>query len=224
MKPKSVNGRLDQVELVAQPTDMEALMKRHLLRLAALAALSVAGLGFAQTDSHDVTVRIPSVLQLRITNGVSTAESTNPSVTFDYQAAANINTYLNTVNAGGGLLNPTATVDFGNILVFSNRSAAWTVTVSAVPMTFTNNLAVTGATGAGVALGDIRVAPSGTRGSGVTTVTANYNMAGGTVATGNRTTGWSALGISGTDYRLNVNGDEDPGTYTTVVTYTIATP
>jgi hypothetical protein len=204
---------------------MEALhMKRHLLRLAALAALSVAGLGFAQTDSHDVTVRIPSVLQVRITNGVSTAESANPSVTFDYQAAANINTYLNTVNLGGGLLNPTAVVDFGNVLVFSNRSGTWTVTVAAAPLTFTNNLAVTGATGAGVALGDISVVPSGVQGTGVTTRSASYTMAGGTVATGGRTTGWSGLGIGGNDYRLNVNGNEDPGTYVSVVTYTIATP
>ncbi|MGL4611182.1 MAG: hypothetical protein ACRCYY_16145 [Trueperaceae bacterium] len=199
-------------------------MKRHLIRLAALGALSVASLGFAQTDTHDVTVRIPSVLQLRVTNGTSNAEATNPSVTFDYQAAANINTYLNSINAGGGLLNPTATADFGNILVFSNRTAGWTVTVSSAPLTYTNNLSVAGATGLGVALGDIRVAPSGTRGSGVGTVTANYDMSGGTVATGTRTTGWSALGISGADYRLNVNGDEDPGQYTTVVTYTIATP
>lgn len=200
-------------------------MKRHLLRLAALAGLAVAGFGFAQSDSHDVTVRIPSVLQLRITDGTSTADATNSSVTFDYQAAANINTYLNTVNAGGGLLNPTAVANFGNVVVFSNRSATWSVGVAATALTFTNNLAVAGATGAGVALGDIRVVPSGTKGTGVTTVAANWNMATTTaVATGGRTTGWSALGFGGTDYRLNVNGDEDPGTYTTVVTYTITAP
>jgi hypothetical protein len=227
MKPNSVNGRLDWVELVAQPTDMEALsMKRHLLRLAALAALSVAGLGFAQTDSHDVTVKIPSVLQLRITDGTSTADATNSSVTFDYQGtAANITTYLNTVNAGGGNLNPTAFANFGNVVVFSNRSAAWSVGVSATALVYTNNLSVAGATGAGVALADIKVIPSGTKGSGVTTVAANWNLGTTTaVATGGRTTGWSALGFGGTDYRLTVNGDEDPGTYTNVVTYTITAP
>jgi hypothetical protein len=226
MKPSPVIGRFGRVELVAQPTDMEALfMKRHLLRLAALAALSVAGLGFAQSDSHDVTVKIPSVLQLRITDGTSTADATGSSVTFDYQAAANINTYLNTVNLGGGNLNPTAVANFGNVVVFSNRSATWSVGVAATALTFTNNLSVTGATGVGVALADVKVIPSGTKGSGVTTVAANWNLGTTTaVATGSRTTGWSALGFGGNDYRLAVNGDEDPGTYATVVTYTITAP
>lgn len=197
---------------------------KHLLRLAVLSLLAAASFAAAQTDSHDVTVRIPSVLQVRITDGTSTAASAAPAIMFDYQAAANINTYLNTVNVGGGNLAPTAVTDFGNILVFSNRSGTWNVNVSASALTFTNNLGVTGATGAGVALADMVVTPSGALGSGVSSRSANYNLAGGLVASGTRTTGWSGLGISGNDYALVVNGDEDPGQYVTVVTYTIVAP
>jgi hypothetical protein len=207
---------------------MEALsMKRHLLRLAALAALSVAGLGFAQTDTHDVTVRIPSVLQVRITNGTSTAASAAPAIEFDYQAAANINTYLGTVNAGGGDLPPTLVTDFGNVLVFSNRVGTWNLRVSAAALTFTNNLALTPApTGVGVALADLKVTPSGTMDSSVASRSASYTLAvaPAIVASGGRTTGWASTGISGNDYDLVVNGDEDPGQYVTTVTYTISMP
>lgn len=198
-------------------------MKR-VFRLAVLSLLAAASFAAAQTDSHDVTVRIPSVLQIRIIDGTGNNAAANPAITFDYQAAANINTYLNTVNAGGGDLPPTAVTTFDNIKVFSNRTGAWNVNVAATALSFNNNLAVAGATGAGVALADLKVTPSGAIGSGVGTVTPSFTMAGGLVASGTRTTGWSALGISGADYDLVVNGDEDPGEYTTVVTYTITAP
>jgi hypothetical protein len=207
---------------------MEALfMKRHLLRLAALAALSVAGLGFAQTDTHDVTVKIPSVLQVRITNGTSTAASAAPAIEFDYQAAANINTYLNTVNAGGGDLPPTLVTDFGNVLVFSNRVGTWNLRVSAAALTYSNNLGLTPApTGVGVALADLKVTPSGTMDSSVASRSASYTLATAPaiVASGSRTTGWASTGIGGSDYDLVVSGDEDPGQYVTTVTYTISMP
>jgi hypothetical protein len=229
MKPKSVNGRLDEVELVAQPTDMEALfMKRHLLRLAALAGLAVAGFGFAQSDTHDVTVRIPSVLQVRITNGTSTAASAAPAVTFDYQTnAADVTTYLNTVNAGGGDLPPTLVTDFGNVLVFSNRVGTWNLGVSALNLTYSNNLGLTPApTGVGVALADLKVTPAGTQDASVATRSPSYTLSNtsAVVATGTRTTGWASVGIRGQDYALTVNGNEDPGQYVTTVTYTITMP
>jgi hypothetical protein len=202
-------------------------MKRHLLRLAALAALSVAGLGFAQTDTHDVTVRIPSVLQVRITAGTSNNAAAAPAVTFDYQDAAHINTYLNTVNAGGGDLAPTAVADFDNIKVFSNRVGTWNLRVSAAAFTFTNNLGLTPApAGVGVALADIKVTPSGTMDTSVTSRSTTYSLATApaVVASGGRTTGWAAVGIGGNDYDLTVNGDEDPGQFVTTVTYTISMP
>ncbi len=203
-------------------------MKRHLLRLAALAALSVAGLGFAQTDTHDVTVRIPSVLQVRITNGISTAASATPAIEFDFQTLpANVNAYLNTVNLGGGDLAPTAVTDFGNILVFSNRVGTWNLRVSAAALTFTNNLGLTPApTGVGVALADLKVTPSGTMDTSVASRSTTYTLATAPaiVASGGRTTGWASTGIGGNDYDLVVSGDEDPGQYVTTVTYTISMP
>lgn len=202
-------------------------MKRHLLRLAALAGLAVAGFGFAQSDTHDVTVKIPSVLQVRITNGTSTAASAAPAIEFDYQAAANINTYLNAVNAGGADLAPTLVTDFGNVLVFSNRVGTWNLRVSANALTYTNNLGLTPApTGVGVALADLKVTPAGTMDSSVTSRSANFALATAPaiVASGSRTTGWASVGISGNDYKLTVSGDEDPGQFVTTVTYTISMP
>jgi hypothetical protein len=202
-------------------------MKRHLLRLAALAGLAVAGFGFAQTDSHDVTVRIPSVLQVRITDGTSTAASAAPAITFDYQDPTYLNTYLNTVNGGGGDLPPTNVAQFGNILVFSNRVGTWNLRVSAAALTYSNNLGLTPApTGVGVALADLKVTPSGTMDSSVASRSASYTLATAPaiVASGSRTTGWASVGISGNDYDLVVNGDEDPGQYVTTVTYTISMP
>ncbi len=202
-------------------------MKRHLLRLAALAALSVAGLGFAQTDTHDVTVRIPSVLQVRITDSTGNNPGANPAIEFDYQAAANLPTYLNTVNLGGGDLAPTAVTDFTNIKVFSNRVGTWNLRVSAAALTFTNNLGLTPApTGVGVALADLKVTPSGTMDASVTSRSTSYTLATAPaiVASGGRTTGWAAVGIGGNDYDLVVNGDEDPGQYVTTVTYTVSMP
>ena len=36
--------------------------------------------------------------------------------------------------------------------------------------------------------------------------------------------GWVTLGFNGLDYTLNVDGDEVPGTYTSVITYSIVNP
>lgn len=38
------------------------------------------------------------------------------------------------------------------------------------------------------------------------------------------TSGWKSLGFNGLDYRVKVDGDEDPGEYATTVTYTIVEP
>ena len=187
------------------------------------AGLLVAGGAFAQTDSHDVNIKLPNVLQLRITDGTGNNASGNAAIEFDYQtAAANVDTYLNTVNAGGGDLDPTSVTGFGDVVVFANR-ASWNVEVSSTALAFNDNLGLgTGVSGAGVALTDVRVAPTGTPGAGVSSVTPTWDLSGSTVASGVKTSGWSSLGFDGDDYVFAVNGDEDPGEYTTVVTYTIS--
>ena len=196
-------------------------MKKLVSTLLATAMLVGLGAAFAQASSHDVEIRIPNVLQLRIVNGSSLAAASSPSVTFDFQA--NQAAYLDLVNAGGGELAPTSVTNFSDVIVFSNR-ASWTVTVSAGEITFDNNLGLAGATNLGISLADIIVRPSGTPGANVSTLEASWSLTGGTIATGVRTQGWRNLGFGGADYRFAVNGDEDPGTYTTTVTYTIAAP
>ena len=188
------------------------------------AGLLVAGGAFAQTDSHDVNIKIPNVLQLRITDGTGNNASGSAAIEFDYQTvAANVDTYLNTVNGGGGDLDPTSVSGFGDVIVFANR-ASWSVDVSSTALAFNDNLGLGSVTGAGVALADVRVAPSGAAGTGVSSVTPTWDLSGSTVATGVKTSGWSSLGFDGDDYVFAVNGDEDPGEYTTVVTYSITAP
>ncbi len=225
MKSAPVFGRLGQTELVAQPAKVSKgfTMKHILSTLLISALLASLGSAFAQSASHELEIRIPNVLMLRITDGSSNSAAVSPAVNFDFQAAANVDTYLDMVNGGGGNLLPTSVNNFGDVIVFSNR-ATWNVTVAASVVTFANNLGIAGITGNGVALSDISVTPSGTAGLNVSSVSASWDLTGSTIANGVRTQGWRSLGFGGDDYRFSVNGDEDPGTYTTTVTYTIAAP
>lgn len=196
-------------------------MKKLVSTLLATAMLVGLGAAFAQASSHDVEIRIPNVLQLRIVNGAGVAAASGPSVTFDFQGDADA--YLDTVNGGGGELAPTSWNQFDNVVVFSNR-ATWSVTVSATAIVFDNNYGLAGMTPNGVSLADIIVRPSGTTETNVSSRASSWDMTGGTIASGVRTQGWRRLGFGGGDYRFAVNGDENPGTYTTTVTYTIAAP
>lgn len=197
---------------------------KKLFALIITGAFLVAGTAFAQTDTHDVNIKIPNVLQLRITDGSGNNASGNAAIEFDYQSAANVDTYLSTVNGGGGDLAPTTVTGFGDVIVFANRGA-WNVSVAATALNFTDNLSLgASVTGAGVALADIKVTPSGTAGTGVSSVSPTWDMTSGQIASGVKTQGWSSLGFDGNDYAFTVSGDEDPGEYTTVVTYSVAAP
>lgn len=195
-------------------------MKKLVVITFVSAMFLASGAAFAQSASHDVEIRLPNVLMLRITDGTSNAAATDPSVLFDFQG--DMDTYLDMVNTGGGNLEPTDVSAFGDVIVFSNR-ATWTVTVAADPIAFDDSVGV-GVAGNGVALSDITVVPSGTAGLNVSSVETSWDLTGSAIATGVRTQGWRSLGFSGDDYRFAVDGDEDPGTYTTTVTYTIAAP
>ena len=228
MKSQPVFGRLGEMELVAQPAEIffsEGNIMKKLFAFAITSALIALGTAFAQTDTHDVNIKIPNVLQLRITDGTGNNASANAAIEFDYQTnAANVDTYLTTVNGGGGDLAPTTVTGFGDVIVFANRGT-WNVSVSSTAMNFNDNLGLgASVTGAGVALADIKVAPSGTAGTGVSAVSGNFDLTSGQIANGAKTQGWSSLGFDGNDYVFSVNGDEDPGEYTTVVTYSIAAP
>jgi hypothetical protein len=84
-----------------------------------------------------------------------------------------------------------------------------------------------GETAAGLALSDITVDPSAVAGvDGITSINDTFvlSTAEQSIAAGTRTLGWTSLGIAGNAYRINVSGDEAPGTYDTTVTYTITAP
>ena len=193
--------------------------------VAAVLLASGAVFGKSATTEHELEIRIPDVLFLRITDGTegSNASADNPSVMFDFQALENIDTYMDMVNAGGGDLEPTNVNNFGDVIVFANRGA-WSVGVSAEDFDFEDNLDLE-VTHNGVALGDIKVVRSGTPGTNVSSVAASWDLTTATaIASGTRTQGWNSLGFSGIDYSFTVDGHEAPGTYTTTVTYTITAP
>jgi hypothetical protein len=195
-------------------------MKKLIGTLATLGLVLTLGVGFANAPSasHDVNIRIPNVLFLRITDGISNARLDGTTVNFDFNADdAAINTYLDHVTAVDDGADPwIGSTDndpaFGDVIVFSNRAADWRVTVQATDTAF--------------GLANIRVTPGGTNTSGATAVgpwtlsTAATNI----FTNGSRTQGWQSLGFSAADYEIRLDGTELPGDYFTAVTYTILQP
>jgi hypothetical protein len=199
-------------------------MKKNLIATLATVTLLAAGAAFAQaTATHGVDVRIPAVLSLRITTGTGNAAASNPAVVFDFTSGQGFTDYLAALDSGFGWIAPTTVTNFGDVVVFANRGT-WSVAVSASTIGFLDNV-VLGELPAGVNLADIVVTPTGAiDGTFVATRSADWSLAGGPVAAGIATQGWRSLGFSGDDYAFYADGDEAPGTYTTVVTYTITAP
>ncbi len=191
---------------------------RYALPIALL--VSVASFATAQTQRHDVTIRLPDIIGLRIVGPGSGPRS----VTFDY--AADADGYFAALDGDGSLM-PTSVNRFDDVEVHATRNGRWRISVQATSFAYTGP-----ATPAGLALADIRVDRSGPQdaivGSGNsatyattwTLSTAATEIATRTGATG----GWRSLGFSGWDYRVTVDGNEAPGTYTTVVTYSLTAP
>ena len=194
---------------------------KKLITTAVITGLLLAlGAGFAQpftpSAAHDVAIQIPNVLFLRITDGTDNEAVTGAVVNFDFASdAAAINEYLDFVAAGGGWVGHTdSTPAFGDVIVFSNRDG-WRVTVQA-----------TAFAPAGFSLANVRVTPDGTNETSAdmlsewTLSTTAQDIA----EDGGRTVGWESLGFSAGAYEIDLDGTEDPGDYTTTVTYTIAQP
>lgn len=208
-------------------------MKKFLVSALALFVLGSFGSVFAQanTADHDLQVRIPNLLMLRITNGISTASVATPVVNFNFiDNAGGLTAYLALVEGGvAGSLGPTFS-NFGDIVVLSNRGA-WTVDVEASAFVFIDDVITTGEdvpNGAGLALSDITIDPSAVAGgpNGITSINDTFTLSTveQSIAAGTRTQGWTSLGIGGSAYSIAVSGDEGPGTYDTTVTYTITAP
>lgn len=200
-------------------------MKKSLITALILTMLVSLGTAFAQTDSHDVVIKIPSILSVRIVDS-SGGLAGSPIVNFDFRTTtANRTKYIDAVNAGGADLAPTSTPDFSDLQVFSNYGT-WSLYVKATdPLSAFTSLDTGITSGAGISLSDIVVTPSGTPGASDITVATSFPLDITTaVATGKNTSGWKSVGISGNDYTLHVNGDENPGAYTSTVTYQFTAP
>ncbi|MCA9329453.1 hypothetical protein KDA11_02320, partial [Candidatus Saccharibacteria bacterium] len=183
----------------------------------------------AQTgDSHTINVKIPNLLRLRIVDTGGLNSSNNGAIAFDYNSTAALqDQYINEVNAPTGGLAPTTVTGFGDVIVFSNRTG-WNVFVSASTLVFSDTRGLGLTAGAGLDLTDIIVTPSGSLDTGVTSVAGSWDLEhtgpstyGDLIAQGGKTQGWSSLGFGGSNYKLVVDGDENPGDYDTTVTYTI---
>ncbi|MBS3965670.1 MAG: hypothetical protein KGZ60_00195 [Truepera sp.] len=177
-------------------------------------------LGWAsgQSASHQVAVIIPGHIGIRILGDGGWPRA----VVFDY--SANPTAYLAAAQ-GSGILLPTAVEHFNDIQVSTNR-LFWSVHVRATPLSYSGS-----ETGAGLTLADIRVRRGVRSGLSPRVWTWSYLSTWTLSTTFQRivqglfpTGGWRSLGFNGWDYELRVHGDEDPGTYTTVVTYSLTAP
>lgn len=201
-------------------------MRRHRLPATLLAALVLlAPHALGQSGNHPVSVSTPSYIGLRIVGA-----GTGPrSVTFDY--ANDPSNYLTTIESGGGTLPPTATNRFDDVEVNVTGIGFWSLYVQATPLDYTGPH-----TGAGLDLNDLRVNRGSNSGLTQNAITIFWFFGAYTTTWDLSTTpqriarsflgtnGWRSLGFNGTDYTLNVDGNEDAGSYTTTVTYYLTFP
>ena len=194
-------------------------------RIAVALLLLLPSTALAQTDSHNVVTRIPNYIGLKIVDAAGDI-ALNAAVVLDYESDPEA--YVAAVE-GTGRLTPTDVVDFTDVQV-AVRRGTWRIFVGAFPLTYAGDHS-----GAGVRLADIRVERGTVSGL---TPTAITHRPGGSMSTAwnmtnswqrialdsGTTGGWRSLGFNGLDYVLTVQGDEDPGTYTTVVFYLLTNP
>lgn len=190
-----------------------------------LLLFALATAAFAQGVPHDIQVRIPNYIGLKIVDEAGDI-ALGAAVVFDYENAPEA--YVAAIE-GSGRLSPTNTVDFADVQV-AVRGGSWRVFVGAFPLTYAGEHA-----GAGIQLADIRVERGAVSGLTPTAIThrpggsmsAGWNMSNSwrrIARDAGSTGGWRSLGFNGLDYILTVQGDEDPGRYTTVVFYLLTNP
>ena len=170
-------------------------MKKVFALLAATAVLSTSAAFAQDTQSHDVNVKVPNVLRIRLTEASSNAAVTSPDpVEFDFVA--------NEAMFDVGSFGPTnASFNWADVKVFSNNGTGWAVDVSTDNVSFDWGKVSVTATGANA---------------------ANFTLADATVASNTgKTGGWESLGFGPDDFSITFDGSEDAGTYSTTVTYDI---
>jgi len=197
---------------------------KSLKRLGLILPLLLAGaLGLAQNASHQLEARIPNYIGLKIVDDLGLI-ALDAGVDFDY--STDLAGY-NAAVAGPGRLQPTSVNRFADVQVVVRRGW-WAVYVRATPLGYSGSRS-----GAGLALGDIRVTPGSASGltpdaiSNRGTLRSSWNLRTNWrwIAFDRRPTRtWKSLGFNGLDYTVDVQGDEDPGSYQTTVTYLLVNP
>lgn len=184
-------------------------MKNIIIRSLVLAFVLAAGAAMAQTvrgsASHDVSVTIPEIAFIRISNGNAPITGTPTAVQFGFTAATfQTGVALSPTNAG--------TFNWDDVQVLINRDSNWEVVVS----TTDTSTAATSFDWSKVAMT--------TTGTGV----ADYDLGTGgpttLISASTKTTGWFDLGIDPDAYTVTFDGTEDPATYTSTVTFTLQNP
>lgn len=164
-------------------------------------AIMVSGTAFAQTtQSHDVTVTIPSYLKIRMVDGAGALVSAPDAIAFDYGAAANAGSFT-----PGTPLPRTSTNNWADVEVASN-DGGWKVNVSTT-------------TTSGFDWSKVIVNNGGS---------VNFDLTStADIATGTTTAGWTSLGFGPANFSITFDGTEAATTtaYQDTVTYSItATP
>jgi len=198
---------------------------RRIVRLTlACATACLLATATAQSASHGLSVRIPDYFGIRIVG-----PGPGPrAVTFDY--ASDPDAFAAALQ-GDGRLPPTAVNRFDDIQINATRNGRWNLDVVATPLAYVGS-----GSGAGLALGDIRVVRGARSGLTQTAIFGPGNSAGYVASwilstapqriafRNGSTQGWKSLGFNGLDYEIAVDGDEAAGTFTTTVTYQLTAP
>jgi hypothetical protein len=168
----------------------------------------------SSSASHSVTVSIPTVLMIRLTNGQSNAGLNSASVAFNFDSDTHRNTFINAINNGQEAELAPTSYTFNDVIVFSSLSG-WKVEVSTLDAT-------TGFDWSKIA---VRSAPFNTTSGPIIERVDEWNLGTTTeIASGIRTQGWRSLGFGGGDYLMRADGSEDAGSFSATVMYTIMNP
>jgi hypothetical protein len=177
-------------------------MKKLVATLIATGMLLGIGVVAAQPATHELSVTIPQMLLVRIV----VDDNVLPFVEFDF--ANNPAPYLAAIELGGAFVSPTDS----NIIDIEVVSIgdSWTLSVGATAFAATSGLSVASADS------DVVVFQGLTNQFAITEAAAPVRFG---------PAGYQSLNITGFDYRLFVDGDENPvGTHSIMVTYSVVQP
>ena len=190
---------------------MEGLVKKLVITSMVASLLLAAGAAFGQTvtaaTSHDVSIAIPEVVMIRLTNGTSNgAVTSNLDIGFEITEEDLVDLTVGVDES----FEPTSVNDWDDVRVFSNRASTWTVTLGVEP----------DEDSASFAWERVQVSPTG---SGLRTTPFDLGSSSSPLVT-SALRGWRSLGFGPENFALMLDGDVTEGDYSATVTYTLSAP